>query len=42
MVFEVVTKEWSNAKTKRRRRRTKEQILADARLESERIASEQN
>lgn len=29
-VFEVVTKDWANAKTKRRRRRTREQILADA------------
>jgi hypothetical protein len=28
-VFESVTKEWANAKTKRRRRRTKEQILAE-------------
>ena len=35
-VFEVVTKEWANAKTKRRRRRTREQILADeARAEQE-------
>ena len=31
-VFEVVTKDWANAKTKRRRRRTKEQILADQAL----------
>ena len=34
-VFEAITKEWANAKTKRRRRRTKEQILADARAEQE-------
>ncbi|MEE2642811.1 MAG: hypothetical protein VX768_19440 [Planctomycetota bacterium] len=34
-VFESVTKDWANAKTKRRRRRTKEQILADARAEEE-------
>lgn len=34
-VFEVVTKEWANAKTKRRRRRTREQILADAQAEKE-------
>lgn len=34
-VFEVVTKDWANAKTKRRRRRTKEQILADAQAERE-------
>lgn len=34
-VFEVVTKEWANAKTKRRRRRTREQILADAAKEAQ-------
>jgi hypothetical protein len=34
-VFESVTKDWANAKAKRRRRRTKEQILADARAEQE-------
>jgi hypothetical protein len=37
-VFEAVTKDWTNAKTKRRRRRTKEQILADAQMEAEQSA----
>lgn len=38
-VFEVVTKEWANAKATRRRRRTKEQILAAQKEEAEKAAN---
>ena len=38
-VFEAVTKEWANAKATRRRRRTKEQILAAQREEAENAAN---